>query len=83
MAKLRTLQDVENVIAEYQALGGYISTIEDGVLGYGLTICYGWDLKTTIIQEVYVNCWTSAHKIRTYNEMPKKYADMLDEYFEC
>ncbi len=40
-------------------------------------ILFGEGLKTTIINEVYLNCWSSGHTIRVYNKMPKKYEEIL------
>ena len=75
---LYTCSAVENLIDRYLAQGGEVATIQESTLGYGLTILYGENLKTTIVTEVYINEWQSAHKIRMYNKMPKKYAAMLE-----
>lgn len=76
---LYTCSAVENLISRYVENGGEIVTVQEGVLGYGLTICYGDGLKTAIITEVCLNEWSSAHKIRLYNKMPKKYELMLEQ----
>jgi len=78
-ATLYALEAVEQTINNWIEAGGEISTVEEGVLGWGLTICHGEGLKTAVITEVYLNEWSSAHKIRFYNEMPKKYRQMLDD----
>jgi hypothetical protein len=31
-------------------------------------------LKACVIQERYLNPWSSGHSVRFYNELPKKYA---------
>lgn len=78
-ASLYTLEAVEQTIDKWIAAGGQIDTVEEGTLGYGLTICHGEGLRTAVITEVPLNCWSSAHKIRIYNKMPKKYRQMLDD----
>ena len=78
-ASLYTLEAVEQTIDKWIAAGGQIDTVEEGTLGYGLTICNGEGLRTAVITEVPLNCWSSAHKIRIYNKMPKKYRQMLDD----
>lgn len=75
---LYTCKAVEDLINRYINAGGKIATIQEGTLGYGLTVCYGDNLKTAVITEVPLNCWESAHKIRMYNKMPQKYATMLE-----
>lgn len=76
--KRYTCNAVENLISRYMERGGTVTTIREGVLGYGLTICHGDGLKTAIITEVPENAWSSSHKIRLYNKMPQKYKKMLD-----
>lgn len=78
MAKYYTLGACENLISKYIDAGGEVVTLEEGVLGLGLTMCYGEGLKTAIIKEVYLNEWSSAHTVRMYNETPKKYEKMLE-----
>lgn len=77
-ATLYALEAVEQTINNWIEAGGEISTVEEGVLGWGLTICHGEGLRTAIIKEVPLNEWSSAHTIRIYNKMPKKYQAMLD-----
>ena len=76
--KLYTCDAVASVIGKYVEMGGEVCTIEEGSLGYGLTVCYGDGLKTCVITEVYLNCWSSGHKVRFYNEMPKKYEELIE-----
>lgn len=82
MAKLYTCDAVRKLIDQYIENGGDVVEIQEGCLGYGLTICYGDGLKTSVIQEVALNCWSSAHTIRMYNSMPKKYAEMIRKFEE-
>lgn len=55
MSKLYSCTVCQQVIDKYVEKGGEIAEITPGTLGYGTTICYGDGLKTTVIQEVYVN----------------------------
>lgn len=78
-----TCSAVEQLMNEYlNRDGAEILTIEEGTLGYGFMIMTAPKCKTTIVHEVYVNEWTSAHKIRMYNKCPKKYAKIIEEYYE-
>ena len=77
-ATLYALEAVEQTVNNWIEAGGEISTVEEGVLGWGLTICHGEGLRTAIIKEVPLNEWSSAHTIRIYNKMPKKYHAMLE-----
>ena len=70
---------VEKLINKYIEKGGVFVTIHEGCLGYGNCILYGDKLKTCIIKEVPVNSWCSLHKIRFYNNMPKKYQNIIDD----
>lgn len=77
MATIYSLSAVENLIKRYSDKGGYMVEIKEGSLGYGTTILAGEKLKTTIIQEVYLNPWSSGHTVRMYRKCPKKYAKYL------
>ena len=77
--KLYTCSACDQMIELYEKEGGEIETIEEGTLGYGFMILFGEGLKTTVIQEVPLNEWNSAHKIRCYNQMPKKYRKILED----
>lgn len=50
-----------------------IITLREGTLGYGNMVLMCDGFKTAIIQERYLNCWSSGHTIRLYNKTPKKY----------
>lgn len=67
------LDAINRLIARYEERGGQVRTIEEGVLGWGTTILYGDGLKTAVIQERYLNEWSSTHTIRFYNLTPVKY----------
>lgn len=75
------LKAVEALIEKYIQYNGEILTVREGSLGYGVTICYGHNLKTAIITERYVNEWKSAHTIRMYERMPEKYQRLIEDYY--
>ena len=77
-ASLYALSAVQQTIDAWIEAGGQIDTVEEGTLGWGLTVCHGEGLRTAIIKEVPLNEWSSAHTIRIYNKMPKKYRAMLE-----
>lgn len=66
-------ESISKLIEDYESKGGHIVTIQEGTLGYGKLILFGDGLKTTIVQEVALNEWSSAHTIRMYNKTPEKY----------
>ena len=77
MTKLYSLSECEKLINKYVERGGEVYTIEEGCLGFGVMVLTGHNLKTTIIKEVYLNEWSSAHKVRMYNNCPKKYQEII------
>ena len=74
--KLYNLSVVKTLINEYIQLGGSTTTIQEGVLGYGITLLEANGKKTCVIKEVYLSEWSSAHSIRFYNKKPKKYGTL-------
>lgn len=74
---LYSLSECEKLINKYVERGGEVYTIEEGCIGLGLMVLTGHNLKTTIIKEVYLNEWSSAHKVRMYNNCPKKYQEII------
>ena len=72
--KLYSLSAIETLINKYLKEGGEFETVKEGSLGYGLAILKGEGLKACVIQERYLNPWSSGHSVRFYNELPKKYA---------
>lgn len=77
MEKLFDCENVEKLIAYYMEHGGECVELIEGTLGYGRMILYGDGLKTAIVEEIALNEWSSAHTIRWFNNMPKKYAEEL------
>jgi len=75
---LKTCQElIETYINEFK---GSLFQLEEGSLGLGKLILYnGNGRKSIIIEEVFLNHWSSAHKIRMYNELPKKYKTLVNK----
>jgi len=68
---------VENLINRYsQVQGNTFTQLYEGVLGYGKLVLKAPQKKTAVITEVPLNEWSSAHKIRMYNNCPKKYQNL-------
>ena len=70
---LYTTSSVGRLIAEYLDAGGQMLQMREGVLGHGDVLLYddAGKLKTYVIREVAINEWSSGHKIRGYNRMPR------------
>jgi len=75
--KIYTSSAVDNLIQNYIESRGEVTVLEEGALGHGKLILHGAGLKTTIVSEVYINEWSSGHKVRTYNNTPKKYLNLI------
>lgn len=75
-----SLSVCEDLIQKYvNKYGGECTELQEGTLGLGTILLHGGQgRKTIVIQEFYINCWTSGHTIRMFNKMPKKYAELLD-----
>lgn len=80
--KLYSYKQAEDLINRYIDKGGNAIQLSDGVLGCGNWLLYDFsgNLKFFIITEIYLNCWSSAQKIRSYNKIPKKYLDKIEKY---
>lgn len=79
---LYSYKQVDALIEKYVNKGGETLQLDEGVLGSGnwLLFDYSGRLKFIVIKEVYLNAWSSAHTIRKYNKMPKKYEKILAEH---
>ena len=77
--KQYTLNAVDQLIQAYIDKEGEMHQLEEGVLGHGVLMLTACGCKTAIIKEVFLNSWSSAHTVRFYNEMPKKYAKMMED----
>lgn len=80
--KLYDYKQVDSLIERYLNKGGEALQTREGVLGSGDWLLYDYNdkLKFIVICEVALNCWSSAHTIRAYNKMPKKYEKILAEH---
>ena len=72
---------IQALVKLYISKGGEMIELEEGVLGWGLTVLYSFELplKTIIIKEECVNGWSSRHTVRCYKKMPKKYEIMIEK----
>lgn len=75
--KLYDCDTIKRLAGVYAARGGQAVELVPGSLGYGLTVMFGDGLRTCVVNEIAVNTQYSLHSIRFYNDMPKKYADMV------
>jgi len=77
--KIYTLDACEKLIDRYiNQEGGNMLTITKGTLGLGMVLLHGAIGKCNIvIQEVFLNEWASAHTVRQYKKIPKKYEKFL------
>lgn len=75
-----SLKSCEDLIERYvNTYKGEVTTIEEGVLGLGVTLLHGAEgKKSVLIKEFYINEWTSGHSITKYNKLPKKYSKYID-----
>jgi hypothetical protein len=73
---LKYCQDIiERYVNDYE---GEILEIDEGGVGLGVLLLHsGVNAKTILITEVYLNCWSSTHKVRMYNKIPKKYEKII------
>jgi hypothetical protein len=77
--KYYTLESCQKLINRYIDLGGEVFNIEEGGVGLGTIVCIAQNKKTAIIQERYLNAWSSCHTIRFYNKTPAKYKKQIDK----
>lgn len=77
-------ESVMDLFDKYIAKGGTCVELYEGVLGFGTTILCDstGKLKQFVIQEKYLNEWSSYHTITTYDKrcLPKKYEEDLKTY---
>jgi len=77
MKSYYSLSACEELISRYVSRDGHVVTLREGGVGLGTIICLAEGCKTAIIQEVFLNEWSSTHTIRLYNQTPKKYLALL------
>lgn len=78
--KLYTSGAIQQLADYYMENGGEVFEVEEGALGWGLTLMVrdGW--KSAVVRETYINEWSSAHTVRMYERLPKKYQKFIDEF---
>lgn len=74
-----SLAACEKLISKYLEIGGETKIIQEGILGLGTVVCFANGKKTAIIQEVFLNEWSSGHKVTMYNKTPKKYLNIINQ----
>lgn len=76
---MASLQQCESLMTNAAIKGLEVTTIEEGCLGLGkVVIDGGTEYKSYVITEVFLNEWSSDHKIRKYNKLPKKYKQAIE-----
>lgn len=75
-----SLSACESLIDRYvNDFKGNCLIINEGCLGLGTVLLYGANGKKAIlINEIYLNEWSSGHTIRKYNKLPKKYETLIN-----
>lgn len=81
MTTLYTSSSVDKLIADYLEAGGQLLQIKEGTLGHGYALLYdtAGKLRFFVIKEVYINEWSSGHKVRGYNKVPEKYKKIIED----
>jgi hypothetical protein len=77
MKSYYSLAACNELISRYVDKEGEIITLDEGCLGLGTIVCLAEGCKTAVIQEIYLNEWSSAHTIRLYSKTPKKYLQLI------
>lgn len=79
--KLYSFKEVDNLIERYIKAGGEAVQTDEGVLGSGNWVLFDTTgkLRSFVINEVYLNEWSSAHTIRGYKKLPKKHEALLEK----
>ena len=76
-----SLKAVQSLLEKYAAVDGEIIEAIEGTLGHGTTICTAHGKKSAVIQEIFLNAWSSGHTITLYNKLPKKYQAMIKAHY--
>ena len=79
-----SLESAENLIKSYINAGGESFTIEEGCLGLGVVALTDFgrrNLRAFVIEEVYLNEWSSGHILKIYENgiLPAKYQRAIEE----
>ncbi len=78
MKSYYSLAACNELISRYVEREGEIITLDEGGVGLGIIVCLAEGCKTAVIQEIYLNEWSSTHTIRLYSKTPKKYLQLIE-----
>lgn len=81
MAKMYSCTAIKAAVDFYMENDGVLYEIEEGTLGYGLSVLLSPKYYSIIIREKYLNEWSSGHTIRQYEYLPYKYYKMILDKF--
>lgn len=74
---LYSMRAIDNLIRDaVEIYGAEVYALEGSLLDN--YIIAGDKIKTYIVKEVYLNEWSSAYNVRSYNEIPEKYQKVID-----
>lgn len=79
-----TLDSVDKLINTCCEEGYEINTCRDGSLGYGKIVLVAPDDKhwNFVIEEVYLNCWSSGHTIRRCRKISNQLWSEIEKYYD-
>ena len=75
-----SLKSCQSLIDKYvNDYKGEATILSEGVLGLGTILLHNAPgMKSYVITEYFITSWTSGHKVRAYNKLPKKYESALE-----
>ena len=78
--KIYSWDSVKNLINKYVEMGGEVYKVEGSLQDNFICTLDGY--KSLVVREVYLNEWSSGLSVRFYNELPKKYRDVVELFNE-
>ena len=71
----------------YREKGGEVITIREGCLGLGTVVLTDFGaagLRAFVIEEIYLNSWSSGHVLKIYEngKLPAKYLNAVPDWWE-
>lgn len=77
------LENCEKFIARYLDNGGNSFQLLEGTLLLGTILLEGDNLKTYIVEEYFINCWSSGLRLKEYRgALPQKYEKLREKYLQ-
>lgn len=76
MRYINNLSGLQDLIERYESAGGQVIQIMGTLLDNYIMFVEG--LKTFVVREKYLNEWSSANQIITFQKLPKKYAKVAE-----